>query len=321
MNPTTGEPAAITYLAALGLDPAECVRLVLITHFDDDHIRGITDVIRRAPQARIACSLALTRDSFPQFVIEQEQAAVGAGSGLDELREVLRLAPDRGGVIWAMANRPLYPLPPPESGALVTALSPSDDAVERGMIEVIEAATGLTRAVIGRFSAPEGPNGASVVASVAIQDVQLLLGADLENSANPKAGWNAVVASAKPAHRASIVKVPHHGSSGAHHDQMWAQMVEPTPIAVLAPFRNGAVQLPTEDDIERLRALGVRLFVTALPDLVRTELDHSVERLVRREHGARVKALRGWGHVRARRVVGGGGWSVDLEGDALDLAA
>ena len=75
---------------------------------------------------------------------------------------------------------------------------------------------------------------------------------------------------------------------------MWNEMVDPEPIAILAPFRNGRVQLPTHGDIERLQALGAHLYATALPELVRTELDHSVERLVRREHGARVTTLRGW---------------------------
>ncbi len=188
------------------------------------------------------------------------------------------------------------------------------------MTEIIEAATGLERAVVGRFRAPEGPNGASVAAAVSVGDVRLLLGADLEDSPNPAAGWRAVVANAKPPQAASIVKVPHHGSQGAHSDDMWRHMVEPGAIAVIAPFHNGRVQLPRVEDLERLTNLGLQIYVTALPELVRAELDHSVERLVRREHGDRVQALRGWGHVRARRRVGGDAWAVELDGDARQIA-
>ncbi len=209
LNPETNHPAAVSYLGSLGVDIEAAVRLIVVTHWDDDHIAGIGQLVNACANADVACSAALLRREILEFVISQEAAVGAIGSGLDELRTVIRLPRDR--VIWAKANLPLYPRPTGEA-AVVTALSPSEDSVARSVEKLIEAATGKKAAVARRYMAPDGPNGASVVTFVRKGDIGLLLGADLERSTNPDAGWDAVLKRAKPPIRASVVKVPHHGS-------------------------------------------------------------------------------------------------------------
>ncbi len=138
IDPQTGAPAALSYLSALGLPAAEVVRLVTVTHWDDDHIRGVGQVVQVCSQAIVACSAALRRPDIFAFVLEQEAARGALGSGLDELRTILRVCHTRGTIIlWAKANLPLYPLPPGDSPRVV-ALSPSEDAVERSIEALIE---------------------------------------------------------------------------------------------------------------------------------------------------------------------------------------
>ena len=300
---------------ALGID-LEAVKIIVVTHWHDDHIEGIAQTASECTAARIACSQALRREDIVQFVYEQEGAGGALGSGLDELRTILDIAEGRGGVVWAKANLPLHPRPPGDH-PLVTALSPSEDAVERSIIKLIEAATGKSSTLRRRFTAPDGPNGASVATVMRSGDVTSLLGADVDSTTlNPETGWSAIVSYARPSVPASLVKVPHHGSEGAHDERMWKELLSDDVVGIVTPWSKGAKFLPTEEDLDRLTEFSERLYVTATPRLSRVEKDPDVERLVRRLHGDRIRELRGWGHVRARRVVSAEAWSVECDGDA-----
>ena len=61
LHPSTGRPAALAYLESLGVVAAESVVLVLVTHWDDDHIQGIAAVVDECRTASVACSAALGR--------------------------------------------------------------------------------------------------------------------------------------------------------------------------------------------------------------------------------------------------------------------
>lgn len=319
LNPETKEPAALSYFASIGISPQQRVRLVVVTHWDDDHVAGISRVVQECSRATVACSAALRREDILEFVITLEMAGGALGSGLDELRTILRLCRNSGRLVWAKANLPLHPRPP-GSIASVVALSPSEDAVQRSIEALIEAATQQTIQVAPRFKSPEGPNGASVAVYARKADATVLLGADLETSPNPESGWDAVLTYAKPNVPASIVKVPHHGSKGAHHDQFWTDLVEDQVVAIVTPWVKGAGKLPTDDDLSRIRALTRRAYLTAMPTLKKVELDSRTKKLVRRLHGEQITELRGWGHVRARRRVIEPVWRVELDGDAVALS-
>jgi beta-lactamase superfamily II metal-dependent hydrolase len=314
MNPQTVEPAALTYLASLGLSPNDDVRIVVATHWHDDHVQGLGEVVEACANATVVCSAALDRKEIVAFVLQQEAAKGAIGSGLDELRSILHTCGKRQrSIVWAKATLPLHPRPPGDV-ARVVALSPSEDAVERAMQDLIAAATSAKITVPRRYRAPERSNGASVAVSIRNENVGLLLGADLEASVNPEAGWKAVVAYARPTLKASAVKVPHHGSLGAHHDEMWSELLERDVLAVLTPWIRGAKYLPTEADIQRIVSLSKKVYITAMP--ASTIAKKKADKAIRRVHGANISELRGWGHVRARRRLTENDWRVELDGGA-----
>lgn len=316
LNPETREPASLDYLAQLGVSAVESVKLVVVSHWDDDHIGGIGRVVEQCSQAVVACSQALNRKDIFEFVFEQEAAGGALGSGLDELRTILRICHSRDTrIVWAKANLPLHPTPP-GSAPSVIALSPSEDAVQRSIEALIEAATAMKSTVPRRYRAPEGPNGASVVTLVRRGALAALLGADLENSTNPETGWDAVMSYAKPDLQPSLVKVPHHGSVGAHHDGMWAELAADQAMGIVTPWTKGSRSLPNEADLLRLRAVTGVLYLTATPSLARARKDPEVRKLIKKVHGVEIEELRGWGHVRARRRPTEEAWRVDLDGDA-----
>ena len=307
----------MSYFRDLGVE-SSAVRFALVTHWDDDHIRGIADVVEAAPSCAVAVSAALHKREILAFVIENSGLG-GVGSGVSELRDVLRIVHERGTpLLWAKVNTMLHPLPPGLAPEIV-ALSPSDDALGRSLEALIEDATGLEGSVPRRFRAPEGPNGASVAVSVKKGGIVMLLGADLETSANPDAGWDAVLKYAAPATAASMVKVPHHASAGADHDGIWETLAEPQPVAIITPWSRGRKFLPTEADLVRLSGVSDKVYLTAVPSLARIKKDPAVNKLIQRLHGEKVEELRGWGHVRARRRPDEAEWRVELDGDAVHV--
>ena len=58
LNRQSGRPVALDYLRSLGVDVASQVRLVVATHWHDDHIRGIAEILRAAESARFVNSAA-----------------------------------------------------------------------------------------------------------------------------------------------------------------------------------------------------------------------------------------------------------------------
>jgi hypothetical protein len=91
------------------------------------------------------------------------------------------------------------------------------------------------------------PNEVSVASLLEIGDAAVLLGADLENS-KPSSGWDAVIAANRHTRfgaKAGLYKVAHHGSLTGHNTDIWTELLEPSPIAVLSPWRLGRGHLPT----------------------------------------------------------------------------
>ena len=50
---------ALEYLQRIGHNPASSVRLIVATHWHDDHIRGLAEVVRTCAAADFYCSSAL----------------------------------------------------------------------------------------------------------------------------------------------------------------------------------------------------------------------------------------------------------------------
>ena len=63
-----GRPGALRYLDDIGVDPAENVVLIVASHWHDDHIRGLANLLQLCPRARFCCAAALCRKEFLGYV-------------------------------------------------------------------------------------------------------------------------------------------------------------------------------------------------------------------------------------------------------------
>jgi hypothetical protein len=166
-------------------------------------------------------------------------------------------------------------------------------------------------------------NDSSVASWVAIGEIQLLLGADLEEHHQSGRGWTAVLASStRPAGVACLFKIAHHGSGTGHHDQVWSQMLVKNPIAVLTPWTLGGNQLPNSNDVARIASFTTNGYSTAQlasPGLV--GLLPAVRKTLN-EAGITIRRLQAsTGFVRLRSPIGSTQpvWSIAASPDAVHL--
>jgi beta-lactamase superfamily II metal-dependent hydrolase len=337
LDPRSKVPAALRYLADLNIEVADAVRLVVATHWHDDHIRGLGSIFDACTSARFVLSDALRGPEFNTLAGHYHQEPTTATTGLSELLHILRAMDARvsavggaGGIKLALADRVLYATTLTVAGigvpARLSALSPSDAAVLKAKL-AFEQLTPIPGTSKRRIPGPT-PNHASVVLWAEIGGHSLLLGADLEDTTNSATGWAAildgslVVASSRGA--AAVFKVAHHGSANAHHPRVWSKLVAPEPVAILTPYRRGKRPLPSRADADRITALTSRAYITAPPRLQRHRQWHfavnEMHKIATREmHNVHA----GWGHIRLRCPITGpaAAWRVDLFGDARALAS
>lgn len=268
-----GNPA-LEYLSAIGVDPAERVKLVIASHAHDDHIAGLSGVVDRCENAEFWTSAALTKDQFFALLeADEEVSALSRHSAYSEFRKITDILTARAGkknkypaYQWAIADRPLYRRAKDKDSleVRVTSLSPSDEAVTRALTYFANQVP-----VPGeqpRRVAVSDPNTLTCALWIEIGDTCLLLGGDLENGPGTRCGWNAVVESPfRPTQLASVIKVPHHGSSNAHHPAVWDKMLAEQPVAILTPWRHGSGHLPADSDRIRICGITNSAFITANP--------------------------------------------------------
>jgi hypothetical protein len=130
-----GQPAALAYLDNIGINPAEGVELVIASHWHDDHVKGLSEVVRRCEGARFCTSAALNRHEFVTVLSAHDQnRALAAGPGSREMMAVLRLLETRSGLgsspVAALSSKSLLLVDASKTGhglpVAVWSLSPSD---------------------------------------------------------------------------------------------------------------------------------------------------------------------------------------------------
>jgi beta-lactamase superfamily II metal-dependent hydrolase len=302
------ESVASEYLRSFENGALGRVRLVIATHWHDDHIRGLASILQESPDAHFGCSAALDNDNFRELV-GLGDLFIQRKSGIDEFKAILdllfkrrttgtplRLVAPR----FAIENRRLLYLP--SSGrtcaASVTAMSPSDGTMKLALADFAQLLPKPGQAQ--RRIPNRAPNRTSVVLWIEVGTRRALLGADLEHTDHPGEGWVAVLASRQDPTRAQALKVPHHGSVNADCPNVWADMLVRNPIAVVTPFSGGRVHLPRASDLSRLGTRTTSLYCTSEGMGQPPRRDNSVEKIVKRVTKQRRVIDGRPGHVRIR---------------------
>jgi hypothetical protein len=154
-----------------------------------DHLKGISEVLQRASKAEFVCSVALQTNQFLSLLgISEGIESNLHGSGLGEIRAIRKeLNKRRKPISFAILNRLLLST----THARTTAISPADKQVEESLAYFVEVYEEYKNTVARM---PSGtPNHTSVVIDIDfLGHFRVLLGADLEQTADPLTGWNHV---------------------------------------------------------------------------------------------------------------------------------
>jgi beta-lactamase superfamily II metal-dependent hydrolase len=309
LNETGKRAAALDYLDGLNVDVSRQVRLVVVTHWHDDHIRGISQVVQAATSAQFTCSAALRCEEFFTLVAAHDDIKlVEHSSSVSEFHEVLEILRGRsrsrfaaGPDHWASHRMVLYQ-DTDGNCVEVHALSPSAQTITdtKGRIAQLIPSVGNA---IRRFPM-FGCNDLSVVLHVKTTGPNLLLGADLERGLDEQRGWRAVIRSTQPSQNSSnYYKVAHHGSSGADLDELWTQLLTGSPLAVLTPYARGRKPLPAPEDVERIKSRAGQAYCTAYPPTMRPPRRRGVDRTMNEVARTRRATRKKPGHVRLRMPI------------------
>ncbi|WP_156746886.1 hypothetical protein [Mycobacterium sp. E2733] len=292
-------PIARWYLDKMGIS-SDQVKMILITHFDADHHRGVDLLHDHYHEAQLVVTTALRADLFKAIGTDPREPLGAVPATMQRAKSRRRHGyPD--GLRYAGVNwQQLF-----ADDVRLTALSPTD-AVIHTATEQIAARMDTQLSTLRELL--RNQNWCSVVVHFHTKVGCTLLGADLENSPRDF-GWEAVLAD--PGHAqlspADIVKVPHHGSPDADHEDIWRKFAVKDRHMFVAPFTaTGGSKRPTTEDCARLCARGGSLWQAA-PSVARTANGFGFDSEIQAPTGA----------IQARRTPTADKWEISIGGTAF----
>ncbi|KAF0165944.1 MAG: hypothetical protein FD157_1120 [Rhodocyclaceae bacterium] len=315
------EPFNLSYLRSLGVDPTKDVKLIVATHWHDDHVAGLSELVEQCQSASLVFSHALANDEFQcivglysthQVSFDNEKSGVREmGRSLDTLlkRKYATPASYRPPVRTQADSRIFR-----RDDCEVIALSPSPESIQMAMEEMASAWHALEAEARGGrgprparsgFPCPQRNHNA-VALWVKWGERRILLGADLEEHGNRLLGWQAVLSCNQfPDGHARVFKIPHHGSPNGDYEHIWQDIVvNDDAYALLTAYNRGRTPRPSLDDIERIRQHTNEIYYTSLPRKTANRYDRTVERTIK-------------GIVRRRRGLGPTPGHIQMRWDAV----
>ena len=322
-DPDTHEPVALKYFQSLGIDPGQSVDWVVATHWHADHISGLSETFSSCSAAKFCCAYMLSEQQFSVYIAQSKFAV--DGDNAKEFRQILKEVRTRSGVPSFAAGGQVLARRPAINGLpefRMEVLSPSN--IEYQLFLQSIASRVKVKGMPYRALVARDPNHAAIVLSLRWGPECVLLGADLLAHPSSDRGWLAAIAQAgvMGTPPSDLVKIPHHGSEGAHCLDMWHKLASGKPVSAITPYSRGrkAGRPPTATDLERISALSSETILTAPTESGRSRKQSSPISLGLSQHGIVMRTLKaGVGIARFRRTPGRP-WEAELFGRAKRIA-
>ncbi|MFW7380447.1 MAG: MBL fold metallo-hydrolase [Oligoflexus sp.] len=317
------QPVVLEYLEHIGLG-ADAIEIIVVSHWHDDHIRGVSDMVEQCKFATIYVPSAVQSKEFISLLATFTSCpalATHFTSGVFEMERCLGFLESEvkaGNPLrlkFASANTNIFR----DKAGTVDALSPSTmenlDALAEYLALMPDDKKPGTRGLLR----PTNPNNCAIALWVELFGKRVILGSDLEERNDVNRGWTAVCGlNPQPMMVAGVHKIPHHGSETAHHQPVWDNYVNREGLSLLTPYARGVSKLPRTGDVERLKFLSNNVFCTSDPshELKVRERPSKVERMAQSRVKAKIVVDSKLGMIRVR---GDSSADVQLFGASLTL--
>ncbi|MBL4622181.1 MAG: MBL fold metallo-hydrolase [Immundisolibacteraceae bacterium] len=296
------EPIAKIYLDKLGVD-SSCVHFIGVTHWHDDHIKGFRELLKVYKDSEVLISMDNT---FEKILIKKYCNEDGEFLSTFKLlesekkRRKFRIAGER------KLLRKTQTL-------TLKSLTPQDSLISLGIFDKI-----LNKDV----KYPSHLNLFSIVLHCKMKNTSILLGADMENH-NSEIGWEAIVRDNEDLEKASLFKIPHHGSKTGYNKKIWNKMLTSDAIAILAPYSKCKSSPPQKEDLENIIKHVKKVYIAcktkSLKNITSKTLISDPKMVELFDSLATIKESveEKMGGIRLSKDATSGSWDVDLLGSAF----
>ncbi len=277
----TDRPAPLLYLDTIGVNPNNSIKLIVASHWDDDHIRGISTIVREASQAKFFMSGAISDKKFDRIVlasppIKLKRNGSAIQTGVNEFNSVYNILKGRRyKPSLAFQDKILYK----HNATEVISLSPHDISVTNSIASLKSLIPSAN--AIGVIK-PLNPNFTSVVLLIKTPLGEVLLGGDMEETSSFK-GWTLLLRdSVLKSNQGDVYKVAHHGSITGHLDDVYQQLLKTSQFSLIAPWQKGGKFLPAKADLARIKKFSNEVHISAEETITAPKIDSKTARVLQR---------------------------------------
>ncbi|MEM6738056.1 MAG: MBL fold metallo-hydrolase [Bacteroidota bacterium] len=317
LNPGSSKSLPLEYLNGLGVDLETQVKYLVATHWHDDHIRGLSQIVEKCTTNTIfAVSAALRAEEFANLLGIKNQKHTNH-TGVNELCRIVDLCHETRIQIKAYQQDTVMEKYQIDGNNIeISVLSPSSQSI----MQALKKFALFNRLFMdpNRSIVNPSPNHYSMVIQLKINDEVIILGADLENTPGNDTGWNAINTSKQLETGCRTFKVAHHGSSNGHNDHFWEFVLAENFTALLTPWKRGGRFIPKKTDVERIKTYTDKVFITCDPEKPQKNRMRSAKTdkvLKELEINIQPKYLR-YGQVKLTGEASDLDWDIELLGTA-----
>jgi len=283
IDPNTRAPLALEYLNQIGADLTKVI-LILCTHWHNDHINGLAEILSNCPNAEFCFSAVNDLKKFLLLCqLDHTKASKGSISSTAEFGKCMETINKRGSqFVKAQSNLILQNIKENGSNFELFSLSPSPKSVNdfNGEISQLITEFGLRSTAIVNNS----PNDKSVALLLKFGENRVLLGADLEIGKSNDEGWRHIVKHSKviDKNKADLYKIPHHGSENGYLSEIFDVLVNDGSILKLTPYRSN--KIPTPEMLKLYSNHSSEIFLTSATNVSKKpkQRDKSIEKIITR---------------------------------------
>jgi len=320
LNPKTKVPIALEYLSDISV-PFDNVVFIVSTHWHQDHVTGIASLAEQCEKAEIYLSAALNCVEYKCFIGFNGDISSQFNPARAFKKLVDYIGKSNRRLKTAEQDKVLYRGKIADKVLMLTALSPNDATKNHFQQTQLKELNNIIGGIEKSITKPK-PNLQSIVALVTIEDFGVLLGADLEVTKAVELGWNGVLQSKMISQKASIFKVPHHGSENGFDKQIWNILLTSNSHLSITPIKTGQTVLPKQTMVNELFNYAPKSYITANPYVGhKPKHSHKIRNAIRSTDLKIKKLSYELGHIRFRKDFGNDSpLSCELFGTASHLS-